>query len=369
MENETIVTGLGTNTVSGMGTVLAIVQILTLIFLILYVWKTWEIASASRKSTEVSEGILKEMKESRDQESAPYVVAYFDVPYGETSIYLVVKNIGKTVAENVKLEFQPPLETGIVTTNDWNINDTALIKDGIGSMPPGYELRTAFGSVVSYFNKESKFPLKYKVNVSYSGGLRSGARNIEQIMDLSAFEGLSFIDEKGMHELVKEVERLVKHNNEIGQKLEKVANILADGIWLKNPVFLMTDLQLEPESWESIVLAKLIEFKTLWISVYGREKLAKPSLIDLKNKSAIIGSQILIIASSAPSNGTSELTDNLVEIAVKLSELGRARVYISIAKSVSDFDALGDCVINLIDETIEQIRVQRDTPDNTRINK
>jgi hypothetical protein len=188
------------------------------------------------------------------------------------------------------------------------------------------------------------------VKISYSGGLRPDTRNTEQIMDLSAFQGLFFLDEKGMHELVEEVEKLVKHNNEIRQKLEKVANSLANGIWLRNQEFLITSLPLEPELWKSTALAKLNEFNTLWTSVCGKEheKLVNPFLADLKNKSALIGAQILTIASSAPSNVPSELTDYLVEIAVKLSELGRARFYIDGGKSVKAFDELGDCIINLI---------------------
>jgi hypothetical protein len=342
--------------------ILAVVQIATLIALIIYVIKTWQIASASKKSTKVSEEILKEMKESRDQEVAPYVVAYFDIPYGKHWIYLVVKNVGKSVAKNVKLEFEPPLKN----SNVEKISDMHLIKEGIGSIPPGYEIRTFFDSAISYFNK-SELPLTYKVKISYSGGLRSDIRSAEQIMDLSAFKGLSFLDEKGMHELVKEVEKLVKHNDKISHKLEKIADSLANGIWLKNPDFLIAGLQLEPELWRAIALAKLIEFKTLWTSVYGKEheKLINPFLADLKNKSALIGAQILTIASNAPSNVSSELTDHLVEVAVKLSELGRARFYIDGGASVNAFDELGDCIINLIDETIKQIEVQNAASDNS----
>jgi len=205
--------------------ILAIVQIGTLIALIIYVIKTWQMASASKKSAEISEEILKEMKESRDQEIAPYVVAYFDIPYGKLCIYLVIKNVGKSVAKDVKLEFQPPLKN----SKGEEINDIPLIKDGIGSIPPGYEIRTFFDSGISYFNK-SNLPLTYKVKISYSGGLRLDTRNIEQVMDLSAFKGLIFLNEKGMHELVKEVEKLVKHNDNIRQELKKVANNLADGV-------------------------------------------------------------------------------------------------------------------------------------------
>ncbi|MBN1763025.1 MAG: hypothetical protein JW878_08140 [Methanomicrobia archaeon] len=347
---------------SSIDIILAIVQIGTLIALIIYVIKTWQIASASKKSTEVSEEILKEMKESRDLEVAPYVVAYFDIPYGKHVIYFVIKNIGKSVAKNVKLAFQPPLEN----SKGGKINNISLLKDGIGSIPPGYEIRTFFDGVFSYFEM-SELPLTYNVKISYSGGLRSDTRNIEQIMDLSAFKGLSFLDEKGIHELVKEVEKLVEHNNNIRQKLEKVADNLADGVWLKNPDLLITSLQLEPELWKSGALTKLIEFKTLWTSVYGGEdeKLVNPFLTDLKNKSAIIGSQLLIIASSAPFDFPSELVNHLVEIAVKLSELGRASFYMDGGESVNTFNTLGNGIITLIDETIEQLKIQSTTSDNS----
>jgi len=342
--------------------VLAIVQIVTLIALIIYVIKTWEIASASKKSTKVSEEILKEMEESRDTEVAPYVIAYFDIPYGKHLIHLVIKNIGKSVAENVKLVFQPSLKN----SNGELINDISFIKEGIGSMPPGYEIRTFFDSTFSYFNK-NELPLIYKVKVYYSGGLHSDTRNIEQIMDLSAFKDISFISDKGMHELVIAVEKLVEHNQKIRQNLEKIADYSSDGIWLKNPDFLITGLQFDPESWTSNALAKLIEFKTLWMSVYGEkhEKLVNPFLANLKNRSAIIGSQLLILASSTPSNVSSELTDHLVEIAVKLSELGIARFYFDGGKSVNVFNESGNQIIILIDEIIEKIEIQNNTLDNS----
>ena len=54
---------------------LAIVQMATLITLIVYVWKTWEMASSSQRSTEISHQILQEMKESRKEEIAPYVIS------------------------------------------------------------------------------------------------------------------------------------------------------------------------------------------------------------------------------------------------------------------------------------------------------
>src|ERR1700690_2146128 len=86
------------------------VQVLTLFFLILYVKKTWDIASATRYATRISEKTLLEMKETREQENAPYIVIYCEnsVPY-DTDLYLIVKNSGKSIAEDVKLDFTPHL--------------------------------------------------------------------------------------------------------------------------------------------------------------------------------------------------------------------------------------------------------------------
>jgi len=197
--------------------------------------------------------------------------------------------------------------------------------------------------------------------------LRTEPRTTEQTMDLSAYKGLSFIVEKGLHELVQEIEKLVKHNNRVSNRLEKMTDNLSDGIWLKNPQFLITNLQLEPGMWESTALARLVEFKTLWTSIYAGKhaKLVNPFLADLKNRIGIIGAQILTISSHRPSDVPSELTHCIVEIAVKLSELGRTRFYIDGGKSIDAFNVFGNEIVNLIDQAIEQIKLYSTASDNS----
>jgi hypothetical protein len=335
-----------------MNTVLILVQIATLVALIIYVWKTWQMASAATRSVKVSEGVLKEMKESRAEEVAPYVVAYFDIPHGKPQIYLVVKNIGKSIARDVKLECQPQLR------NEYGeeINEITLMKDGIASLPPGYEIRTLFGNANVYLDDKKEFPLTYKVKISYSGGLLPDTTSVEQVMDLSAFKHTVSIREKGMHELVEEVKKLVTHNDGMESELERLANTLANGIWLKNPDFLMTDLRLESDFWKPMVLAKLNEFKMLWAS-YGREreKRGRPFYSDLKNRSALIGAQILAISSRPPSDISPDLINRLVDIVVKLSELSRARFFLDGGRSVDAFNTLGDSIATLIDEFLKWV--------------
>ena len=99
---------------------IAIIQLLTLIGLIIYVVKTWQIAAATKnaaqatnRSAALSEKVIEEMKAARMQESAPQVIIYIDMPDSSNwALYLVAKNIGKSVAKNVQFNLDPPLMCG-----------------------------------------------------------------------------------------------------------------------------------------------------------------------------------------------------------------------------------------------------------------
>lgn len=91
------------------------------------------------------------MKESRRQEIAPNVIVFFDIPHGTGEIYLVVKNVGKSAAENVKLEFQPSLRNSRGT----EIGNIHLLMHGAHLIPPEYEMRTFFDMAYAYSRRKS----------------------------------------------------------------------------------------------------------------------------------------------------------------------------------------------------------------------
>jgi len=186
--------------------VLAVVQILSLVALVIYVIKTWHMASATKNSAEAAQKTLDELRDGRDQETAPYVVIYFEVSPQTHLIYLVIKNIGKTIANNIKLVFEPPLRS---THAAFQMHELALMKDGISSMPPGYEIRTVFDSAITYFGSPD-LPVLFKVNVSYSGGLRQDERVYPQTLDLQMLKGLVLAHEKGIDEVVAILDKLVQ---------------------------------------------------------------------------------------------------------------------------------------------------------------
>ncbi len=205
-------------------TLLFWIQVFTLIALIIYVAKTWEMASATRKAAEATERSVAEMKEARDQQTRPYVIAYFTIKEGTGLIYLVLKNIGQSVARNVRFSFDPPLKTSNETINQM-LAKMSFVTEGIQSMPPGYELKTFFDSTVSYLNNE-ELPQKYNVRISYYGGIRPEQRIDEYVLDISAFWGLSYTRETTMKDLVKRTEAIGKELSRIRQNIRQIAQTM-----------------------------------------------------------------------------------------------------------------------------------------------
>ncbi len=220
------------------------IQVITLVVVIIYTRYTAKMTSAAKASAEAANRTIDEMKEAREQENAPYVVVYFDVPPNEFVIHLVIKNVGKSIATDVKMKFTPPLSSVVFS----GINDVPLIKDGISSLPPQYEIRTFFDGIIQHFGNPN-LPLSSTVEVSFSGGLGNKRRTSEQILDLSMFYGLLSSRKKGMDDLVKAVEEIEKNLDKISDHLEEVSKGLASGISIKNPTITTSELNLQPDSW------------------------------------------------------------------------------------------------------------------------
>lgn len=165
-------------------TILLIVQILTLIAIGIYVWKTWTMADATRKAAIASERSLSEMRLTREEESRPFVMVYFQTGIDGTTVDLVIRNIGKLPAKNVSFSFDRPLEQGA-----WNrssqVIESPKFKDGIAHLPPNLEQREFFAGFV---NLQGLSP-SYKVKVRYAHPLVDRQYEEEYILEWKSLEG------------------------------------------------------------------------------------------------------------------------------------------------------------------------------------
>lgn len=180
-----------------------VINLLTLIYLHIYTEKTYNIAQSTRRTAEqaaatakvteqsfdLSAKILDQMRETRDTQTSPYVFAYFDQGNNDddaTKIFLVIKNVGRGVARNVRVSFEPELQ------NDgaYSLAHIKQITNRIPALPPGGEVAHAFAFTIKYFNAAPPLPKKYNIRITYHGGMKSGERIIAQTISLDFFEGL-----------------------------------------------------------------------------------------------------------------------------------------------------------------------------------
>lgn len=316
--------------------IVAGVQVLTLIAVIIYVKKTWDIASATKRSTIATEHMLREMKESRVQEMSPYVVVYFDIPHDSYYIYLVIKNIGKSIAKDVKLIFTPALQN----TRESNLGEISILKSPIASIPPGYEIRTIIDIGSSYF-RNSNLPLSHKVQVTFGGGLEDKVQKFDYSIDLSVFKDLTFARRKGLPELAESVEKISQTYSDIERQLENILEIIKHGIWLRNP-----DLDFSfsnPLLVKYNLKSRLVEFNLLWTEVYKKdeEKSLDPFITDLRNRMGIIGQQLLGLSANLPEEFDKEFEKLLIQVSRDMIDLSVFRYYLDGGQSYGKFESKG----------------------------
>jgi hypothetical protein len=99
-----------------------------------------------------------EIRRTREEEARPFVVV--DVqpsPVSRKILNLVVENVGRTVARNVRLTFEPPLQS---SGEPYPLAESPLIREGMPTMPPGRRVEALFEFAPASKNKDLPNPLR-----------------------------------------------------------------------------------------------------------------------------------------------------------------------------------------------------------------
>ncbi len=346
-----------------------VVQAVTLFFVIKYVRDTatmakatQDSANATQTSASAAERTLQEMKDARDEESAPFVIVYFNYIHRRGTIYLVVENIGKSVARDVKLNFLPELQVSQVSKK--RIENNALLNNGIKSIVPGYKIPIPFDYLMHYFREN--LPTGYTIKVSYMGKKSLPEPPLEYDLDLSIFQVIDFLTEKGLIDVDDTLNTFANNFflfledfKSIHQNLNEISNALNRGALFRNYLQInRTDLD---------VLTKLKEFVLIWTLDYGKdyEKLNKQFLFDLRNKCLLLKEGLL---NNIANSDLGEWQEEVKSIIMKISKLGYMRLgldgYVvahSIqGHSIEDFNSLGDSIIEDIKRLIKLIEEENE---------
>ena len=203
--------------------ILFIVQIASLIALIVYVIKTADMAREAKKSAALTEKSLEEMIINRNLEFAPYIVVYFDAMTDSPVFDLVVKNTGKTIANNIVIAFNPPLKSSLPNLD---LSELSMLKKRIPSMPPEYEFRTAIDRLETRLASDD-LPKVYEVKVTYTGGLDNKVREIQYLLDLNVYQGMMESNISSLSDLTHVVEEIPVQLAELTASTDRINGKLA----------------------------------------------------------------------------------------------------------------------------------------------
>lgn len=143
---------------------------------------------------------VREARTLREEQARPFVIVDFEPGF---LIYLTVENLGRTMAREVSIRFDKPLESSLSGRRE--IDETPLFREPIPALPPGKKIRVLF----DHFNGrlDAGLPLTYNVELRYRGPVgRNEWRDLYRL-DLGMYLG-SQLPPKGIPELVAEVENL-----------------------------------------------------------------------------------------------------------------------------------------------------------------
>jgi hypothetical protein len=179
------------------------IQILVSVTLVLL---TSRYAFSAHEQAEANKTMAYEMKLSRETQTAPSIIAYFDNPIS-TLLDLVIKNIGYGAAKDVRLKIDPPL----LDHKERDIAELSLFKRGIDFFPPSREFRQIVGVIgTSFFSEGTQRPLEYDLTVSYSDVFGNPVPSQIIRLDLSVYRDLPIHRESDIDRLAKEVKNLVE---------------------------------------------------------------------------------------------------------------------------------------------------------------
>ena len=109
------------------------------------------------------------------------------------------------MARNVKFSFEPRLDAAVKDLPD--LNQVALLRDGLECLPPGKSYRLFFDSINKRV-ENGKLPMKYRVTASYDDD--DGRSYADRFtLDIAAFIDTP-VDDKGLPDLVREVAEMKK---------------------------------------------------------------------------------------------------------------------------------------------------------------
>jgi hypothetical protein len=144
-----------------------------------------------------------EARTLRLQQNRPFVVIDFEVE-ASNLIYLEVANLGTSLARDVRVVIDPPLQS----TAGVRLDQMKMLNEGISTLVPSKRIKTFFDAF--HARKDPELPMRHSATVTYTD--ERGRRSYEEKfdLDLDLYRYLSTITRRNVHDLHKQLEEIRK---------------------------------------------------------------------------------------------------------------------------------------------------------------
>lgn len=137
----------------------------------------------------------------REEQARPFVVVDFELGF---LVFLTVENLGRTLARDVTIRFNRPLDSTLPGPHDFD--ESPIFRgEPIPVLPPGKQVRVLFDQAAARL--ESDLPRSYEVQVRYRGPFGQKYPPDTYRLDLGVYSG-SQLPRKGLPELVDEAKKI-----------------------------------------------------------------------------------------------------------------------------------------------------------------
>lgn len=150
---------------------------------------------------------LTDARRAQAEQERPYVVVSIDSSEASAQLMdLVVENIGRTPARNVRIHLDPsPVRAE--ETRGLTLAEARIFNEALPLLPPGRTIRTFFDSAID--RKAKDLPAQHVARVTYENS-EGECWDEESVLDLDTLRGAMFVDTFGMHHLAKAVREMNK---------------------------------------------------------------------------------------------------------------------------------------------------------------
>lgn len=145
---------------------------------------------------------VREARRLREEQQRPFVVIDFEVGRGYL-VFLVVSNLGTSLARGVHFSIDPPLESAVPSVA---LDKMKMLREGISTLAPGKQIRTFFD--MGFKRGKAELPMTHTARVQYTD--ETGRRHFDETidLDLDLYMHLSEITQQGVHDVHKRLEEI-----------------------------------------------------------------------------------------------------------------------------------------------------------------